>query len=224
MRSPLKRDDGQMSLAVVSLALVVLMVGVGLMIFGQASDSRGKAQKAADAAALAAATEMRYSWIGWWLRTQPPPKSPVDWGPARGPSSSTPSMNAGRGAANEYAAQNDNSSVTSYRQFPSGTSVHRVTVDTLAEKTDVSGTADRLVGTPQAEATATAEVRAKAGIICRKQNVIWPPKSPTVISWEVICSAPGVGSATVGYIGPVPMSASYDPDDFAKFFDIRLVD
>jgi hypothetical protein len=59
MRHARRGDEGQIMLPLVVFVLVVFAVALGMLGFGEASDSRGKAQKGADAAALGAAVAAR---------------------------------------------------------------------------------------------------------------------------------------------------------------------
>src|SRR6478752_2597183 len=60
----MRRDDeGQITLPLVVFVVVMFAVCLGLFGFGEASDSRGKAQKAADAAALGAAVAGRDAMV-----------------------------------------------------------------------------------------------------------------------------------------------------------------
>jgi Flp pilus assembly protein TadG len=59
VRSPRRDDEGQIILPLVVFVMVMFVVALGLFGFGEASDSRGDAQKGADAAALGAAASTR---------------------------------------------------------------------------------------------------------------------------------------------------------------------
>ncbi|MGN6300286.1 MAG: pilus assembly protein TadG-related protein [Angustibacter sp.] len=63
-------DEGQIALPLVVFVLVVFAVALGMFGFGEASDTRGQAQKGADAAALAAAAAAR-DVVPLTIRTDP---------------------------------------------------------------------------------------------------------------------------------------------------------
>lgn len=228
-----------MSLAVVLLALVVVIAGVALMVIGQASDARGKAQKAADAAALGAAEQVRSSSIRSFARVQQPPTDPDDddWhGYSLRLGNFGPDEDSGESTAHHYAAENSNSKLTGYSQnLVEGTIIIRVT--TLSEETDEAGTADRLVGTPSGEAEATAElgILVEDGGCQRKAN--WTEddedddddegdeseSEPELESWELRCAVPGVGQTTLKYHGDDAKNPQNADIHFDDMFEIRLV-
>lgn len=63
MTRTLRDDEGQITLPLVVFVLVMFAVALGMFGFGEASDSRGKARKSADAAALGAAAQARDSMV-----------------------------------------------------------------------------------------------------------------------------------------------------------------
>ncbi|WP_084710091.1 pilus assembly protein TadG-related protein [Nesterenkonia alba] len=205
------------------LAITVLIAGMGLFIFGQASDSRGKAQKAADAAALAAAQDIRTDWAQTWIENQTAPTSPdstpsvTDAGNFAYPTGST-----GHASAVNYATHNDNSSVTHFASSNAGYRTIHVRVDTLAEDTEEVGTADRFTGAPQAEANATAEVQWAPGVSCSVVDVEFDDDE--LESWAIRCTGASAGTVRIEYEGSGTLDASYDPDEVASLFEVRLVD
>lgn len=70
MTGPRRDDEGQITLPLVVFVVVMFTVALGLFGFGEASDSRGDAQKGADAAALAAAVAAR-DVVPLTIRTDP---------------------------------------------------------------------------------------------------------------------------------------------------------
>lgn len=238
-----KKDDGQVSLAVVLLALVVLIVGIGLMVIGQASDARGKAQKAADAAALAAVDAANQPWVDTWARMQTPPEDPEDgedttYSPPQPPFQETMGS-VGLSAAESYAAANSNSTVHGHDFFEYNGGL-RFRVDTQSEATEEVGTVNALVDSPQGGATATAETNLRGPLVCR-QDGDWPDGSdeadddddggdeadPELESWTLTCwvAAAGSGtSATIEYHSDTSADFSYDSSAVGQWFDVRLVD
>lgn len=234
-----------MSLAVLLLAVSVLAVGIGLMILGQASDARGKAQKAADAAALAAAEEIKQDWLQAWIEDQDVPV-PSD---APGAASDLPQFNnsgfgpAGLSAARQFADANSGSAVTDYdwSGFGVGSSSGVVTVVTESAEGEAVGTADRIVGVPQGSASATAEVWVGEDVGCSYRDVepaddddddgdddgqdesngddsAEPPES-----WSVQCNGP-FGSVTVRYHGDNLSGAIYDASELSQLLEVRLTE
>jgi len=236
VRRPSQQDDGQVSLAVVLLALVVIIAGVGLLVIGQASDARGKAQKAADAAALGAAEQVKESSIVDFARFQQPPTDPDEdgwhaytlrlWNFGSG---------SGESAAHQYAAMNSSSTLNSYAQ-ESGEGSTRISVTTLSEQTEEAGTADRLVGAPRGEADASAELHIKDGISGCQRRADWSEDSddddddeddedsePELESWEFRCTVPGVGQVTLNYSGDDAQNPQNPEVHLDDMFEIRLV-
>lgn len=227
-----------MSLAVLLLAVSVLAVGVGLMVLGQASDARGKAQKAADAAALAAAEEIKQDWLRAWIVGQAVPVS----GGAPGAALDLARFNnsafgpAGWPAAVNFAEANSGSAVTDYdwSDFGAGSPSGEVTVVTESAEGEPVGTADRIVGVPQGSASATAEVRVSEGMHCSYRDVESedddddgsdesagddsevPPES-----WSVQCTGP-FGSVTVDYQEDNLSGVIYDASQISQLLEVRL--
>ena len=223
------RERGQMSLAMVVLSMAVLAIGVMILIIGQATDARGKAQKAADSAALAAADETRTWWSRAWLVSQTPPKTPAQLNP-RYPSHSTPLGLALTSAntlthnpASDFADRNDSSTVDSLWAYPNPMNLNgaiHISVDTLSEQTEVVGTADRDIGTPQGTADAVAEVRIKDGITCQKYPIY---AKAVLVTWSLNCWDSEGNNAWAQYVGPTSIPIPIAIDNFTDFFEVRLV-
>ncbi|WP_300343830.1 pilus assembly protein TadG-related protein [Nesterenkonia sp.] len=223
MKRLVRKDDGQVSLAVVLLGLAVLLMGIGLMVLGQASDARGKAQKAADAAALGAADSVRQQWIQAWVNGQRPPSDPGD--PVRvlpfGFFGEAASL-YGYDSAVGYARANSNSRVADYSVLVPEPGAIRVSVETVSEQTEVVGTGDRLVGAPRGSASAVAEVRLRPGVHCRG-SAEWDGEDEEELeSWTVRCTGAGFGAVRVIYRAGGHGGVSYDPSEIGRLFEIRL--
>lgn len=226
------REAGQMSILMTLLALAVIFVGITLMVIGQASDARGKAQKAADAAALAAAEQAKTSWVSTWLTSLMPPSSPEaeDWLPD--PSNyALNSASAAQWAAVNYAGANSNSTLTRYEPQTVGPRAVHIQVETLSEDLEPVGTGDRWLGVPRSTATATAEIRMRPGVTCKRHDVEWGDEdddedsttTPPLDSWNLRCVGPGFGAITARYRASTGFSAEYDALTFGKLFEVRLV-
>lgn len=200
------------------LSLMILAAGVGAFVFGETVDSRTRAQKAADAASLAAARDVRDLLIPAFSRGHiaPTPVSPpilTDWQIQSG------FVNAmGVRGANDFAGRND-STVTKYSPR-----ALEITVDTLSNDREVkSPVGDAVRESLNSPATATAYIDASK-IRCTSR-VIRDPRTRAVISWSVTCTGNG-SSATANYIGSstVPTNVAGNLDAWRKLFVIRLVD
>lgn len=229
----LRRESGHMSLAMMTLALGVLAIGVIALIFGQATDARGKAQKAADSAALAAADDTRKWWARTWLMSQRAPVSSVDYLPPRYPRSSAAAAlgaanSTARGPAGDFADRNDSSTLESLWAVPDpsdpSNSIH-ITVETLSEELEAVGTANVRPDNPQGEAWATSEVRTKSGISCHKVVIPGPPHGLGVLGWYLNCSSSDGTSASAYYLGrtTIPVNILSAQENFAELFEVRLV-
>ncbi len=212
-----------MSLAVLLLAVSVLIVGLGLVVLGQASDVRGKAQKAADAASLAAAEEAKRNWIDAWVHGQIMPTTRADgyevWRDFDHYAASA--GGSGYWEAVSFAQANSNSTVRNYSSRTPGFRTVEITVDTDSEVVDAQGTTSNMIGDVQGNATATAELSV-AGVSCIGDGGQWEDNSQTLIAWKVTCSGNGA-SASVQYDG-AGNAVSYSPSAIGRLFDdIRLI-
>lgn len=221
------REAGQMSILMTLLALAVIFVGITLMVIGQASDARGKAQKAADAAALAAAEQAKTSWVSTWLTSLSPYRpSRTDSGhlPPDPHGYGLPAAWTGSGAATNYAGLNSNSTLTSYVPQRAGWRTIHIEVETLSEDLEPVGTGDRWLGVPRSTANATAEVRVRPGVQCLPE-ADWETGlgSPTLVSWSLRCTGHGFGVIEATYRASTGFSAEYDASTFGKLFEVRLV-
>lgn len=211
-----------MSLAVILLALVVLVVGLGLMVLGQASDARGKAQKAADAAAIAAADSIKSSSIVSFARSQQPPTESEDDGFYTLRLDSLLNWSGGVVAAQSFAQANSSSSITDYHSGGGpNPGTHQVTVETLSEETEEVGTGDVLVGTPRGNATATAEIGLK-DISCIREGT-WDDDDE-LEDWSIRCNGADFGTALLEYADDTAGSPLNALDSFGDLFEIRLVE
>lgn len=216
-----------MALAVILLSVLVLAVGLSLMIFGQASDARGKAQKSADAAVLAAAEDVRKEWVEQWVREMVlHPTIPPDVARERvrpRVHSSTP----GGGTAERYARINNDSQLLRYQTSGAGPGAITVDAETLSEETDPIGTLDGFVDSFQGDASAAAEVRVGSEAPgCRIEEEFdddddeenGDDEEPTPSSWTLQC-----GSVSIGFDeGGLEIESSLS--NLYGLFDIKLTD
>jgi hypothetical protein len=141
MRARGREEEGQVTLVLLVVVLALFAAGLGALVLGEGSDQRGKAQKAADAAALAAGVEARNVLV----RTIMTASGAIEF-----TSWSAWSALAGAGCAQapRYAASNSNSVLTSCTYFPAG----RVRTTTDSEPSERKALTAR--------AAATADVNA----------------------------------------------------------------
>ena len=234
MRRPSQQDDGPGSQGVGQRARVVINAGGGLLGLGQGRAARGQAQKAADAAALGAAEQVKESSIVDFARFQQPPTDPDEegwhaytlrlWNFGSG---------SGESAAHQYAAMNSSSTLNSYAQ-ESGEGSTRISVTTSSEQTDEAGTADQMVGAPRGEADASAELHIKDGVSGCQRRADWSSEDsdedddeedsePELESWEFRCTVPGVGQVTLNYSGDDAQNPQNPQVHLDDMFEIRLV-
>ncbi|WP_453974781.1 pilus assembly protein TadG-related protein [Brevibacterium pityocampae] len=212
----MKKDDGQVSLTVILLSLMLLAAAVGAFVFGESIDDSSKAQKSADSAALGAARDARDALIWSYATGHIAPTNATDpiltsWLTQWQSASYSPEAVAG---AHSYADRNG-SAVTRY-----DVAGDAITVD-VATKTRkvVSPVGSKAVDTLSSPATATAQVDA-TGISCYT-SVHREPNTRTVISWTVTCVGRGA-IANANYIGPQSSAPSLNMTEWQKLFDIRL--
>jgi hypothetical protein len=139
MNAARRDDEGQAVLALIVVVLLVFASGLALLAFGEAADQRGKAQKASDAAALAAGVGARDRLVSTMMS---------DVGITFASWSAWSGLAApGCASAPGYAAANSSSSLTSCAYVPSG----RVRVSTRSAPSGQRG----LVAAADATATIT---------------------------------------------------------------------
>lgn len=220
-------EDGQMTLAMMMLAVAVLAVGVTFFVFGQATDARGTAQKAADSGALAAADEMRDRWARAWVSTQIVPESAgVSPGHDHSHSLSTAAgagQEASRAKAAQFAWRNDESAVEEYAVFASPSATSNAIHVSVGTQSPELQSVDAGIGPLQGEADATAEIRAASPVTCRKEAY---PGAGTISGWRLQCSNTDGQSASAYYpsTSQTPADLPAAINNFAELFDVRLVD
>lgn len=219
MKFRLKREDGQVSLAVLLLSVLVIAAAVGAFIFGEANDSRTRAQKAADAAALAAARDVRERFIPAFARAHVPP--PPVAGPAI-PANPIMVLNplgeVGRHGAFTFAQKNESQ-------------LSRYDAKGNLFEADVQSN-EREVGSPvgsrarkkiSAPGDAVAKIKTE-NVHCYSTNVKRAPKEPFhVLSWSMVCSGNG-HTARVNYSGPTTALNDVESHkkEWRRVFDIKL--
>lgn len=222
------REAGQMSILMTLLALAVIFVGITLMVIGQASDARGKAQKAADAAALAAAEQAKTSWVSTWLtgiRGYQPSYTDSAHQPRDADDFGFDAASTSEWAAANYAGYNSNSALTKHQPRTAGWRTVHIQVETLSEDLEPVGTGDRWLGVPRSTATATAEVRVRPGVTC-VADPDWETAgagSPTLDSWSLRCTGGGFGVVRATYRASTGFSPEYSQSAFERLFEVRLV-
>lgn len=105
-------EQGQSVAVLLLLVLALFAAGLALLGLGEASDARGKAQKAADAGALAAAVRARYVLVDLMLSQTG--ASFTTWSAWSG------AAQVGCAEASGYAAANSGSMLTSCSYLPAG--------------------------------------------------------------------------------------------------------
>lgn len=212
-----RREDGQMTLPVLLLSLAILAATIGGFIVAEAVDTRTRAQKGADAAALAAARDVRDDMIWTFSRGHivASPVGPITrttWPTAFGISSMS-----GSPGATDFARRND-TTLSSYRP-----GVQRITTDVTTSSKVESPVGRKAQKTLTGEATATAQIDS-SGIRCRHHTVVRESRTRVILSWKVTCRGNG-SVAHASYTGPTALSAVITNEDaWRKLFDIRLVD
>lgn len=224
-------EAGEMTLAMMLMALAVLAIGVAFLVFGQATDARGKAQKAADSGALAAADDVRDWWAHSWLTTMQTPPPPLgtpvpanDHTVSLGPATSRGSAES-IGSARDFAWQNDESSVEEeeWGVYPAPTNPENaIHVSVGTDSHELSAVHDS-GSTLQGEARAVAEISAKSGVSCLKKadDAAYANGER---KWTMTCGNADGDHASADYLERDPVNLSTDKDDFAEFFEIQLVD
>ncbi|MFD9123279.1 hypothetical protein [Kitasatospora sp. NPDC059571] len=153
------REDGQVALLLLAACAAFLLLGAAIFQVGLSSDLRGRGRTAADAAALAAATELEAGWS----RQLGEAADTGDWARVRDLLAGAPAADdpAVREAAQDYAARND-AQLAEYSSHDADISVGVVTDGAvhgnLVERAEVHG-----------------EARASAGV--RLRCTLRPPAS-----------------------------------------------
>lgn len=219
MKFRLKREDGQVSLAVLLLSVLVIAAAVGAFVFGEANDSRTRAQKGADAAALAAARDVRERFIPAFARAHiPPPPVAGPAIPANPIVVLTPLGEVGRHGAFTFAQKNE-SQLSRY--VAKG---NRFEADVQSNEREVgSPVGSRARKKISAPGDAVAKIKTE-NVHCYSTNIKRAPKEPFhVLSWSMVCSGNG-HTARVNYFGPSTMLNDIDSHkkEWRRVFDIKL--
>ncbi len=199
----IRDEEGQIILPLLVFVLVMGGVAIGMFGFGEASDSRGKAQKAADAAALGAGVSARDGYVSSILTSA---GGAVFHGQWSGLAGITAPQAVGCVSARGWAARND-SSLTSCTFRPNGRFDVRATSEASPER--------NLRG--QAQAAAEINVPSCSARIYT---------TGTVTFEEVTCrgnsaTAMIVYNVTTAY---TPVSGALLPDVWKRLFKVRLVE
>lgn len=219
MKFRLKREDGQVSLAVLLLSVLVIAAAVGAFIFGEANDSRTRAQKGADAAALAAARDVRERFIPAFARAHiPPPPVAGPAIPANPIMVLTPLGEVGRHGAFTFAQKNE-SQLSRY--MATG---NRFEANVQSNKREVgSPVGSRARKKISAPGDAVAKIKTE-NVHCYSTNVKRAPKEPFhVLSWSMVCSGNG-HTARVNYFGATTALNDVESHkkEWRRVFDIKL--
>ena len=219
MKFRLKREDGQVSLAVLLLSVLVIAAAVGAFIFGEANDSRTRAQKGADAAALAAARDVRERFIpAFALAHIPPPPVAGPAIPANPIVVLTPLGEVGRHGAFTFAQKNE-SQLSRY--MATG---NRFEANAQSNKREVgSPVGSRARKKISAPGDAVAKIKTE-NVHCYSTNVKRAPKEPFhVLSWSMVCSGNG-HTARVNYFGATTALNDVESHkkEWRRVFDIKL--
>lgn len=219
MKFRLRREDGQVSLAVLLLSLAIIAAAVGAFIFGEANDSRTRAQKGADAAALAAARDVRERFIPAfaYAHTPPPPVA----GPAI-PANPlvvlSPLGEVGRHGAFTFAQKNE-SQLSRY--MATG---NRFEANVQSKKREVgSPVGSRARKKISAPGDAVAKIKTDE-VSCHSTDIERQKTKPFLVkTWAMVCSGNG-HTARVNYFGPTTMLNDIDSHkkEWRRVFDIKL--
>lgn len=225
-----KREDGQVSLAVVLLSIAIIAAAVGVFIFGEANDARTRAQKGADASALGAARDAREAFLPAFARSHkaPPQITPVGtihFGTVVPPTTTFMQFTQhGKSAAFQFAQKNG-TGLTDHRAV-----VNRFTSEVQSnEKKVESPVGSKARESMSAPAEATAKVKTDE-VTCYPNMAKYSPipnnpELQMLMSWSITCSGNG-HTATLNYVPPSPMAINFygNEDKWRKIFDIDLVD
>lgn len=224
-----KREDGQVSLAVVLLSIAIIAAAVGVFIFGEANDARTRAQKGADASALGAARDAREAFLPAFARSHkaPPKITPVGsihFGKVVPPTTTFMQYTKhGKAAAYKFAQKNG-TGLSDHRAV-----VNRFTSEVQSNEEKVeSPVGSKARKSMSAPAEATAKVKTDE-VHCFPLPAKYVPIPDTpnqiLISWSIQCTGNG-RTATLEYVDPNPMAINFygNEDKWRKIFDIDLVD
>lgn len=224
-----KREDGQVSLAVVLLSIAIIAAAVGVFIFGEANDARTRAQKGADASALGAARDAREAFLPAFARSHIAPpkitlKNSVHFGKVVPPTTTfTKYTQHGKSAAFKFAQKNG-TGLTDHRAI-----VNRFTSEVQSNEEKVeSPVGSKARNSMSAPAEATAKVKTdEVHCVPLKAHYVSIPRTPNqvLVSWSIRCTGNG-HTATLKYVDPNPMAVNFygNEDKWRKIFDIDLVD
>jgi hypothetical protein len=197
-------EEGQLTLALLGVILTLFAAAIGMVAFGEASDSRGKAQKAADAAALGAGVAGRDALVAAIAR---PDGGAVFHGSWAGVSSVAAAQPVGCAAATGWASRNSSSTLTRCRYQPP---------DEYSVATSSQPSAERnLRGTAQATASINSPT-------CQ---VSFYTTTGGDYHEVVTCSGEG-GTAKVDYLidGGYSITTIDPPQAWKKLFKVRLTE
>lgn len=224
-----KREDGQVSLAVLLLSVAVIAASVGVFIFGEANDARTRAQKGADASALAAARDARNAFLPAFARSHkaPPKITPlgtVHFGTVVPPSVTfAPYSKYGKSGAYAYAQKNG-TGLTSFKAV-GNRFTSEVQSDEVNVESPVGSKARKRISAP---AEATAKVKTDE-VVCYPPPAKYVPIPKTtnqmLVSWSITCTGNG-HTETLNYVDPNPMAVDFKAkeDKWRKVFAVKLVD
>lgn len=223
-----KREDGQVSLAVVLLSIAIIAAAVGVFIFGEANDARTRAQKGADASALGAARDAREAFLPAFARSHkaPPKITPIGTihtGKVVPPTTTFMQYTQhGKAAAFKFAQKNG-TGLTDHRAI-----VNRFTSEVQSNEEKVeSPVGSKARKSMSAPAEATAKVKTDE-VHCIAPPATYVPindKAQMLKTWSIRCTRDG-HTATLEYVDPSPMAINFygNEDKWRKIFDIDLVD
>lgn len=225
-----KREDGQVSLAVVLLSIAIIAAAVGVFIFGEANDARTRAQKGADASALGAARDAREAFLPAFARSHkaPPKVTPtgtIHFGTVVPPTTTFMQFTKhGKSAAFQFAQKNG-TGLTDHRAI-----VNRFTSEVQSNEEKVeSPVGSKARKSMSAPAEATAKVKTDE-VTCYPNMAIYTPiknqpELQMLKSWSITCSRNG-HTETLKYVPPSPMAVNFygNEDKWRKIFDIDLID
>ncbi|WP_347032124.1 pilus assembly protein TadG-related protein [Brevibacterium paucivorans] len=218
LHSRFRRDDGQVSLAVILLSIAIIAAAVGVFIFGEANDARGRAQKAADAASLAAARDVREKFIpAFALAHTPPPPKVGPAIPANPLFVLAPLGEFGRHGAYQFANKNE-SQLSSYKAKG-----NRFFADVQSNQKEVhSPVGSKARQKISAPGDAVAIIKTDT-VHCHSTNIKRDPKTGIVISWSMVCTGNG-HSARVNYFTALTAMNDIDSrmDEWRRLFEVRL--
>jgi hypothetical protein len=197
-------EEGQLTLALLAVILTIFAAAIGMVAFGEASDSRGKAQKAADAAALGAGVAGRDALVAAIAR---PDGGAAFHGSWAGVSTVAAAQPVGCAAATGWASANSASTLTRCRYRPPD----EYSVATSSQ--------------PSAERNLTGTARATSSINSPPCQVSHYTTTGGDYHEVVVCSSEG-GTAKVDYLIDGGYSVTFidPPQAWKKLFKVRLIE